>query len=836
MLLNKPAETIKFILEHLQAPEMLDNHPWAMSAFTKEYLIAHPEAKELNPGRQLASAVAGLFLEWMPSSPPRQGKRLDNRWGEYGLLAAQYVVPFLSGTASPRSLKDAWGYIDQAIAFMVAQKLKLNDQEIAEQYQLLAREPEAANSTISDWHRKGIERFGEFVLLREKHIESEAIKKAKASNSQSVKTRSYGWLFKLAGILLLAALLTGSIWGYFKAQRMMEITRSLRQELQTIQALELSTESINNTAVITNSLENIDRNLYELDKEARPYLWLTRSLGWIPIHGGDIENSEALLDMALSINDSLQETYRGISPFIGLLGERESIEMDNLIAKIKESQPALQAASQSLRDAKDERASILVEKLSPQVRGLVLEKIDPALMQLEKGLVAASALPGLLGAGSDGPKTYLLILQNEDELRATGGFLTAVGSVVIRDGEIINMVFENSYDIDDLSKPYPPPPWQLTEYMDASIYLLRDSNWSPDFPTTAAWAEYLYAYTRSHSVDGILAIDQYAIAKILETTGPVKVTGYEQPITSENILETMRASKVPQEGEIDSDWDRKDFIGELAPPILEKIMSGQGFSWEGMIKTITKLLDEKHIILQFDDENITNLLIEQGWNGQVVPFAGDYLMVVDSNIGFSKTNAIIEQNIDIEIDIADLAKPRKNIKITYFNPLDNGKDCGEPGEKEDRYYPIIRCYGNYLRIYSPEGSLLTAATPHPVPAEWTVNGQFVPARVDTLTDDLDGFSVFGTYFFVPSGDTLSTSFALETPASVITQQADDSYVYRLKIQKQPGTIAIPISLRLILPDEVIVAQTPKGFALENGTLTGKFQLREDIIIEIVFSY
>ncbi len=836
MLLNKPAETIKFILEHLRAPEMLHNHPWAMSAFTKEYLIAHPEARELKPGRQLASAMAGLFLEWMPSSPPRQGKRLDNRWGEYGLLAAQYVVPFLSGTASPRSLKDAWGYIDQAIAFMVAQKLKLSDQEIAEQYQLLAREPEAANSTISDWHRKGIERFGEFVLLREKHIENETIKKTEGGNSQSVKPRGYGWLFKLAGILLLVALLTGSIWGYFKARRIMEIGRSLRRELQTIQALELSIENIDNTATITNSLENIDRNLYELDKEARPYLWLTHSLGWIPTHGGDIENSEALLDMALSINNSLQETYRGISPFIGLLGERESIEMDSLIAKIKESQPALQAASQSLQDAKEERASIVVEKLSPEVRGLVTERIDPALTQLEKGLVAASALPGLLGAGSDGPKTYLVILQNEDELRATGGFLTAVGSVVVRDGEIINMVFENSYAIDDLSKPYPPPPWQLTEYMDASIYLLRDSNWSPDFPTTAAWAEYLYAYTRSHSVDGILAIDQYAIARILETTGPVKVTGYEQPITSENILETMRASKVPPEGEIDSDWDRKDFIGELAPPILEKIMSGQGFSWEDMLKTTTKLLDEKHIVLQFDDENITNLLIEQGWNGQVVPFAGDYLMVVDSNIGFSKTNAIIEQNIDIEIDIADLAKPRKNVKITYFNPLDNGKDCDEPVEKEDRYYPIVRCYGNYLRIYTPEDSLLTAATPHPVPAEWTVNGQLVPARVDTLTDDLDGFSVFGTYFFVPSGETLSTSFTLESPINIITQNADKSYTYAIKIQKQPGTIAIPVSFRLILPDGATLINSPDRLRQENGILYGEFPLREDVVIEIVFSY
>ena len=98
-------------------------------------------------------------------------------------------------------------------------------------------------------------------------------------------------------------------------------------------------------------------------------------------------------------------------------------------------------------------------------------------------------------------------MQNEDELRATGGFLTEVGTVVVKDGEIVSYTFENSYDLDDLSKPYPPAPWQLERYMDAQMLLLRDSNWSPDFPSSAATAEYLYAYKSFHTSDGIIAID-----------------------------------------------------------------------------------------------------------------------------------------------------------------------------------------------------------------------------------------------------------------------------------------------------------------------------------------
>lgn len=832
MQLHKPPETVKFILENLNTPERLDNHPWVMAAFVKEHLSKQPEAKTLTPGRQLASALANLFIEWMPSSPPRQGKRLDNRWGEYGLLAAQYVEPFLSGTSNPRSLKESWSSIDQAIAFLVSRNSGVKSDH---HYQIIGAEPEAANSTLSDWHRKGIERFAEFVLLREKHIETEAARQAdQKPQKQARANKKLGLFFRLLGLLFIVSLLLGAGWAYLKAQRLLEIARALRQELQTVQQLETSLDTLDDLAVVESSLQTIDVQLNKLDEEVRPYLWITQSLGWIPTYGGDIENGEALLDMALALNDSLQNTYQGLKPFAKLLNNREALQLDQLIEQVKKSQPFLQEASLSLQNAKRYRAEIQTANLSPEIREM-LKKIEPALIQLEKGLVTARALPGLLGAESDGPKTYMLILQNEDELRATGGFLTAVGSVVVQDGKIINMSFENSYAFDDPEKPYPPPPWQLTEYMDASIYLLRDANWSPDFPTTAAWVEYLYAYTRANTVDGIVAIDQYAITQILDTVGPVNVAGYAEPISSSNIIATMRASKVPPEGETDPEWDRKDFIGELAPPILEKIMSGQGFSWQGMIKSVTGLLNEKHIILQFDDPDITNLLVEQGWNGQVVPFDGDYLMVVDSNIGFSKSNAVIEQTIQLDIDLSDPQAPRKLIEITYRNPVGSGKACNDPVEPAERYYPITRCYGNYLRIYTPAGSLLQAASPHPVPAEWTVDGRFVPARVDTLTDDLDGFSIFGTYFFVPLGETLSTSFDLESPVSILLKQDDENYLYRLKIQKQPGTVDIPIFFKLTLPTGATVLQAPEKLRVDGQTITGELSLREDILLEVMFS-
>jgi hypothetical protein len=154
--------------------------------------------------------------------------------------------------------------------------------------------------------------------------------------------------------------------------------------------------------------------------------------------------------------------------------------------------------------------------------------------------------------------------------------------------------------------------------------------------------------------------------------------------------------------------------------------------------------------------------------------------------------------------------------------------------EEERWYPVTRCYGNYLRLYTPQGSLLNDSRVHPVPAEWTLRNRPVPARVDVLDNDLDNFSVFGTYFVVPFETRLTSVFKFDTPASIIEQKSDGSFRYTLKIQKQSGIIDIPITLRLIFPEGADIVKSSGQLTYENNTLFGEFRLREDIIIEVIW--
>ena len=100
--------------------------------------------------------------------------------------------------------------------------------------------------------------------------------------------------------------------------------------------------------------------------------------------------------------------------------------------------------------------------------------MDRVLPPFNDGLTLATEIPSLLGASDEGPKTYLLLVENADELRPTGGFITAAGNLLLQNGHITSLTFENSGDVDNWTMPYPVAPWQLSQYMDSPVLIFRE--------------------------------------------------------------------------------------------------------------------------------------------------------------------------------------------------------------------------------------------------------------------------------------------------------------------------------------------------------------------------
>ncbi len=188
--------------------------------------------------------------------------------------------------------------------------------------------------------------------------------------------------------------------------------------------------------------------------------------------------------MAVQASTAGREAVDALLPILQTVSaDASTAALPGAVEALRNAGPQLGEAEKSLAKAITARRGIS-GSLHPRLAGL-LARVDPLLPLARAGLQASQAAPGLLGA--DKPVAYLILAQNNHELRATGGFISGAGLIRIDKGNIVELKLTDSYAIDDLSQPHPAPPAALASQMGAQILLLRDSNWSPDFPRPRRW-------------------------------------------------------------------------------------------------------------------------------------------------------------------------------------------------------------------------------------------------------------------------------------------------------------------------------------------------------------
>jgi hypothetical protein len=848
---SRQIQALKYILENYAQPGCLDSHPWARSL-----LAGQVQDGDDSPGHRLVTAIARLFAESMPAIPPRQGKRLDTRWGESGLLAAQYFAPILHGAPVPASLRDAWGRIDQSILLFVSEKPEgqISPAE-KETYKLVAGEPEIApHSTLSDWHRKGLQRLLEAMIAREaylaKTLSSPAVISAGGSEldegappDTSKSSRPRLWL-RMSALLLTLALLGILLVGGWKAYQVYEQAMQLRQDAAALQAMLRSSDGLLERARLAGpAISAFREDFTALKNEVEPYLWITPTLGWLPDYGGELSASQDLLLYADALLASVDLASQAMTPLLEQ-DDPTTLPPDQLVAMLAQAEPQLTQAQSQLNQALLARARLRPETFSPQSQRLIVEQVDPLTGLMQDGLTLAIELPRALGASPEGPKTYLLLAQNEDELRPTGGFITAAGTVLLQDGRISKPIFVNSGYLDDWSKPYPIAPWQLNQYMNSPVLVLRDATWFTHYPTTALYAEQLYSYVSGHSVDGVIAFNQQFVVALLRLTGPLQVPGEETLVSAGNVITFMRDAKQPSEEErADPDWDNKLFLTELATVLLDKILSGQ-VPWERLGETLATAMDERSLLVQMDNPTLADYLSRRGWDGAVRPGAADFLLVADSNIGFNKTNALVETSIGYEVDLRTLLAPTAVLSVTHQNNSPEMFTCvhwnyawaDKWNYHEKEPYPVSDCYWNYMRVYRPVGTELIDDVSQFIPANWMLNYNSVPPRVDVLNDEeIAGVQAFGTLKVVRGGESIYTAMRFALPLNVLQVESQDGLLgYRLKIQKQPGTLDVPVQIRVYLPLEAVIYRVPEGASIEGNTVTYQARLQTDLFFDVLF--
>ena len=481
--------------------------------------------------------------------------------------------------------------------------------------------------------------------------------------------------------------------------------------------------------------------------------------------------------------------------------------LELLVTSLAQQPEGVAALQRRLGAAQAALTAIPVAKLLPFLVAPVTQG-QAGMELLQAGLELAPVLPVLLGF--DQPRTYLLLVQNNQELRATGGFISAVVEITVERGRPTQLEFHDSYAIsrDDVNHPWAPEP--LRQYMGIELIFLRDANWSPDFPTSAQLARSLYAQDVGVQVDGVISIDLRAVELLIGALGALEVAGADEPITGANIVAQMQQFWDKPIGSEDTittagdEWllQRKDFMPVLAQAALTRLEQGD-FNPLALAGAVKSALDERAIQVWLVNPIAAAPLAARGWDGALRPQAtADYLALVDTNMGYNKVDAIVTRAVDYQVSWPDGANAPAlaTATITYRHPLTdvNVSVCKAESEYGLTYTDMMkRCYFDYVRLYVPEGSQLVRV--EGVAAE-SVSSQ----RGDSGTHVLAG------YFALPPGQEQTVRFTYRLPAYFTPAN------YRLVVQRQSGAGPLPLTVTMDAPVDASMDARTISALIRNG--------------------
>lgn len=417
----------------------------------------------------------------------------------------------------------------------------------------------------------------------------------------------------------------------------------------------------------------------------------------------------------------------------------------------------------SLTDEASEKNIVLAKK--------ILGKIDfeRFIKLLSESRVLVGNIPALLG--QDKSKTYLILFENNMELRPTGGFIGSFGLFTFDKGRLSDLTVNDVYSADGQLNGHVEPPLPIKKYLGEANWWLRDSNWDPDFPTSAKRAEWFLDKELSKDVDGVFSVDLFPIKEILKSTGPIFLSDYDMSITSDNLYEKTQS-------EVENNFfagthKKASFLTALSRSLLAEVTKLDVRQKFSILKTFYNSFNERHIQAYLHDSSSQEAFSVLGWDGAVaVPTCGtgcyaDTVGLVEANLGVNKVNYFIQRNIGLDVTIGASGIDHK-LTVTLKN---NANPALGPSGR----------YINYLRIMIPSDASISSLVGY--------NGGVQENLTPELTD-AKGRKEVGVLVELLAGNTKNIELSWTSGSVGVAPFTN----YGLYVRKQAGTDADPIKL------------------------------------------
>ncbi len=511
-----------------------------------------------------------------------------------------------------------------------------------------------------------------------------------------------------------------------------------------------------------------------------------------------LETGEALARAGLSLSDVVTKALTTLSG-----NDEEGV----LVRTLAEVQAPLSQTEGALEEANTHFQSVRLSDVPDEQRetiGKLQNELPSLLATLKLSLEHASLLNELLGG--KGPRQYLFLFENNQELRATGGFIGSYALLDLTGGGVRKFIVDGIFNPDGQLKENIVPPQPIQKI--SAAWSLHDSNWFPDFPTSAEKAISFFEKTGGPTVDGVIVITPLVLQRLLAITGPITLPQYGVTIDENNVLEIVQE-------QVEVKYDKtenapKKILSDLAGALLERLLAHPNAKdIRALGKALTQSLNERHVLLYARSTETEELIDAAGWSGRVLSTPHDYLSVIHTNINGYKTDGVISESIVHHSTIAPDGSITDTVSITRKH---NG------GHTPYEWWNKVNA--DYLRVYVPLGSTLLSARGMtrevvPEPLDYTALGFHrdpdVVREEGAITIDPEsgtrigvdaGKTVFGNWVYVSPGEsvTVEYEYRLREKLPLSSRHPGEGIGYSVLYQKQAGTKGIDLSGSVTAPE------------------------------------
>jgi len=642
--------------------------------------------------------------------------------------------------------------------------------------------------------------------------ENKSIKKVSDKNSsvskyfsfQKIKLNFGKTAFSFAGISVVILLVFGSVFLIGKGL-------SVKSKV-----LGVSTDGYGSLASAMGNIKNQDfkSSSLEFDKSYEKFSEASKDLDYA---GGFVINISGYLPYVSKLSSGKNAVEAG--RHISLAGKslnnflekiyslKNSSDKNNisLLDVFSFSEENLKIANAELKEAQENLNKIKVDDLPEDKMDEFVklkQKLPEIIQAIDDFLSNSHIFADILGG--NGPRKFLFLFQNNHEMRATGGFIGSYGLLDIYKGKIRNFFIEGIFNPDGqlVEKIVPPKPIQKI----SAAWSLHDSNWFPDFPTSAKKAILFYEKTGGSTVDGVITFTPEVMKKLLEVTGSVEMRDYGVTLTSDNFMETTQY-------EVEEDYDKREnnpkkILADLASVLLDKLFNSKDVDVIlKSIKVFSEGLSQKHILFYSNNDELQKIISEQGWSGEIIETSKDYLNVINTNINGFKTDGVVEEKIEHQAEIQEDGSIIDTLTITRHH---NG------GNTPYAWWNKVNA--DYMRVYVPLGSKLLEAegqtreinSPpldyealkfrHDPDVEKEERNMIVDENSGTRIYEQNEKTVFANWIYVSPQETVVIKYKYLLPFKVVPGQSEKSVdTYSMLVQKQAGSVGSELSIKLVYP-------------------------------------